>query len=116
MSAATWVRCDDCGAGFYPAQRHCTACGAWERMRVVPLPRRGRLFTWTTIHVAAADPPLPPPFALALVDLDDGPRVMAPIVLDGDPDRDLRSGMALRLVEHAGAVDDARPGFHLEVD
>jgi uncharacterized OB-fold protein len=112
MSAhATWARCEACGAGYYPAQRHCTACGTWDAFRDEPLPRTGRLFTWTVIHVGTQAPPLPVPYALGYADLDDGPRVMAPIVLDGDPESGLRRGLRLALVAHDAA--DAVP-FHLE--
>lgn len=112
MSHATWVRCEACGSGYYPPQRHCTACGTWDAFREEPLPRRGRLFTWTVIHVGAATPPLPVPYALGYADLDDGPRVLAPLVLAGDPERDLRPGQPLALVAHDAA--DTVP-FHLEV-
>lgn len=108
---ATWVRCTSCGAGYYPRQRRCTACSAWDAFRTEPLPRTGRLFTWTVIHVAAADPPLPVPYALGYVDLDDGPRVLTPIAFDGDPERDLTHGTPLALVAHDAG--DALP-FHCE--
>lgn len=109
---ATWVRCRACGAGFYPAQRRCTACGAWDQLDDEPLPRAGSLFAWTVVHVAAADPPLPVPYAVGYVDLDDGPRVLGPIAVDGDPETALRSGRRLTLVPHDPADDVP---FHLEV-
>ncbi|WP_354699642.1 hypothetical protein DSM112329_05363 [Paraconexibacter sp. AEG42_29] len=102
---ATWVRCTACDAGYYPAQRNCPACSTWDALRVEPLPRTGRLFTWTVVHVGAAAPPLPVPYALGYVDLDDGPRVLAPIVVDGDPDRELRHGLPLVLVAHDSGSD-----------
>lgn len=109
---ATWVRCEACDAGYYPAQRHCTACGTWDAMRTEALPLAGRLFTWTVIHVGTATPPLPPPYALGYVDLDDGPRVLAPIAVDGDADSVLTTGQSLVLVPHP--ADDPVP-FHMEL-
>lgn len=107
-----WVRCGACGSGYYPAQRHCTACGTWDAFVDEPLPGTGRLFTWTVVHVGTASPPLPVPYALGYVDLDDGPRVLAPIVVAGDPERDLEHGTRLVLVERDAT--DPVP-FHCEV-
>ena len=101
-----------CGAGFYPAQRHCSGCGTWDAFRTEPLPGNGRLFTWTVVHVGAARPPLPVPYALGYVDLENGPRVLAPIVVDGDPETALTAGASLVLSPHA--PDDPVP-FHMEV-
>lgn len=108
---ATWVRCRACDAGFYPTQRHCTACGAWDDFRAEPLPRRGTLFAWTVIHVATATPPLPLPYALGYVDLDEGPRVLAPIAVEGDAETALTAGQPLTLVVHDAAD---RVPFHME--
>ncbi len=110
---ATWVRCRACGAGFYPAQRHCTACGIWDELATEPLPPTGTLFTFTVIHVGVADPPLPIPYALGYVDLDDGPRVLAPIATDGDPEATLAAGTRLRIVPRDAPAD--RAPFHAEV-
>lgn len=108
---ATWSRCGACGAGFYPPQRHCTACATWDAFVAEPLPRHGSLFAWTVVHVGTASPPLPVPYALGYVDLDDGPRVLAPIVV-GDPELHLRHGTRLLLVPR-DAGDDLP--FHCEV-
>lgn len=45
-----------------------------------PASEAGRLYSWSTVHVAAGRPT---PYTLGYVDLDDGLRVLA--VLDGDP-------------------------------
>lgn len=109
---ATWSRCTACGTGAYPPQRRCTACGSWDASRADPLPVGGRLFAWTVIHVAAPEPPLPVPYAVGYVDLDEGPRVLAPIAVDGDPEARLAHGLRVRLVAH----DDGEPvPFHCEV-
>ncbi|WP_205697122.1 Zn-ribbon domain-containing OB-fold protein [Conexibacter sp. SYSU D00693] len=112
VAHGTWVRCQSCGAGFYPGQRRCTACGSWDALREEPLPATGTLFTFTVIHVATATPPLPVPYALGYVDLDDGPRVLAPIATAADPETTLAAGTRLALVVHPAG--DPVP-FHMEV-
>ncbi|HKU99319.1 MAG TPA: Zn-ribbon domain-containing OB-fold protein [Vineibacter sp.] len=69
--------CADCGtAQFYP-RGHCTACGS-ARVEVRPAAGTGTIFSITVVHrpPSAALQPFAP-YAIALVDLDEGVRLMA---------------------------------------
>jgi uncharacterized OB-fold protein len=72
-----YEHCADCGADqFYPRGR-CTACGS-ERVEIRHAAGTGTIFSITTVH----RPPSPAlqafaPYAIALVDLDEGVRMMA---------------------------------------
>lgn len=72
-----YEHCADCGAAqFYPRGR-CTACGS-VRMEMRQAAGTGTVFSITTVH----RPPSPAlqafaPYAIALVDLDEGVRMMA---------------------------------------
>jgi uncharacterized OB-fold protein len=76
-------RCLDCGAlRFYP-RRACPACWS-ERGEWTEASGRGRVHSFTVIH----RPPAPAfagrvPYVVALIDLDEGPRMMANVVGDG---------------------------------
>jgi uncharacterized OB-fold protein len=74
-------RCGTCGFTFLPPRRQCPACGAADPV-TVELPREGRVYSYTTVHVSG--PYVPAPYTLAYVDLDPGVRVLAPI-LGGTP-------------------------------
>ena len=69
--------CADCGAAqFYPRGR-CTACGS-ARVEMRRAAGTGTIFSMTIVH----RPPSPAlqafaPYAIALVDLDEGVRLMA---------------------------------------
>ena len=72
-----------CGHAFLPARKHCPACLApdpsWERAS-----GRGVILSWVVYHVAyhpAFESRLP--YNVALVELDEGPRVLTNIV-DGN--------------------------------
>lgn len=75
-------RCLDCGAlRFYP-RRACPGCWS-ERAEWIEARGRGRVASFTVIH----RPPAPAfaarvPYVVALVDLDEGPRMMTNIVGD----------------------------------
>ena len=74
-------RCDACDRLFFPPRRHCPACWSdeisWRMMG-----GRGTVWTFTEVHVAfyddtwAADVP----YVVAVVELDEGPRLLANIV------------------------------------
>jgi len=86
-------RCDDCGAAQLYARDRCLACrGAlrWEEAS-----GRGTVYSFTVIRQNYSRPFRDwIPYVVALVDLEEGPRVMTNIV-DCEPD-DVRIGMAVQ--------------------
>jgi uncharacterized OB-fold protein len=88
-------RCSDCGkAHFYP-RPFCPHCWSesvdWEQAS-----GRATLYTWSVVH----NNDLPPfgdlvPYVAAIVDLDEGPRMMTRVV--GCEFDDLRVGMQLQV-------------------
>lgn len=73
-------RCSRCDHHqFYP-RPFCLACGsrqvAWQRVS-----GRGSVYSMTTVHIQV-HPQLPPPYVVALVELDEGPRLLTNIVGD----------------------------------
>lgn len=87
------VRCHDCGeAHFYP-RPFCPRCGgeevSWEEAS-----GRATLYTWSVVH----QNDMPPfrdmlPYVAAVVDLDEGPRMMTTVV--GTDPGHLQVGMRL---------------------
>jgi len=73
-------RCGDCGGyQFYP-RGHCTACFAPDP-EWVPASGLGRVHTYTVIHrTPNAEFAADCPYVLAIVDLDEGPRMTARII------------------------------------
>jgi hypothetical protein len=68
-------RCTACRTWRHPPRLRCAHCGsrevAWERAS-----GRGRVFSWTVTH-RAVDPAFTPPYAILVVELEEGPRVVA---------------------------------------
>ncbi len=79
-AAATGVlhlqRCDACDTWRHPPRVLCAACGsaAWSWQ---PSSGLGHVFTWTITH-RAADPAFVDfvPYAIVVVELDEGPRIV----------------------------------------
>jgi uncharacterized OB-fold protein len=94
-------RCRKCGAVHYPYRMVCRRCrqNAHNEFDPVPLPRRGRLLTFTILHT------LPPDFnvaklGLGIVELEDGLRVTGQLDI-AEP----KAGMAVQ-----GSVEVVRCG------
>ena len=87
--------CSDCDHKVFPPRAHCPSCGsaglAWQ-----PVSGNGVIYSYTVAY----RPPHPVfaeqcPLAIAIVELDEGPRMMTNIV--GCEPADLQVGMAVRV-------------------
>ncbi|HEV3354739.1 MAG TPA: OB-fold domain-containing protein [Acidimicrobiales bacterium] len=102
-------RCTACGIVTFPTQAGCPRCSSMS-MESHLLPRRGRLWAWTTQHF----PPPPPysgpagkdfvPFGVGFVELGDDVRVESRLTT-ADPDA-LSTGMEMQLVVVPFRTDD----------
>lgn len=71
-------KCTSCGAHqFYP-RPFCLTCES-ESLDWVDVKGTGTVYSLTTVRMAVVDA-LPPPYLLALVDLEEGPRLLTNIV------------------------------------
>jgi uncharacterized OB-fold protein len=103
-------RCGACGITTFPAQDSCARCASPE-MEEHLLPRRGRLWAWTTQEFP---PPSPPyagatgdafvPYGIGYVELGGEVRVEARLT-ESDPER-LRTGTEMELVVVPFRTDD----------
>lgn len=98
-------RCPACGEHFFPRRRVCAKCPA-EGCEDVELGPRGRLWTWTYVHVplfAKKDAQVDA-YGVGQVDLPEGPRVQS--ILQGDRD-EFAIGMEMELDLESLRTDDA---------
>ena len=88
------ARCVDCGTINTPPSihPHCISCGS-SKFVLEPIARHGVVHTYVINHTMPA--PFQAPLGLAVVDLDDGARVMLQVVGDG---QDLAIGSEVDLV------------------
>ncbi len=69
-------RCDDCAKTYFPPRPFCPECGS-RHVSVVKASGKGRLFSYVIHHRPV--PGFTPPYAIAVVELDEGPRLMTNI-------------------------------------
>ncbi len=106
----TYQKCDDCGAiVFYPRQ-HCTSCVggnlSWHTAS-----GRGTVYTFSVVR--KAEHPFfrgQVPYAVAWIDLDEGPRLLSNIIGVDDPANDITVGQRV-MVEWEIHDDLALPLF-----
>ncbi len=91
-------KCRACNAWHHIPRQRCAHCGSYD-LQWAPCSGNGELFSWTETLTA----PLPPlqedlPFTVALVQLEEGPRLVSRLS-NVDP-ANLVLGMKLRLKIH----------------
>ena len=100
MTGPAYQRCEDCGAAIHPRRVACPACGS-RRLADAASAGRGVVYSTTTVHAREGR------YNVALVDLDEGFRVMSEVV--GIAPDDVRIGMAVRAGDDG---DGERIVFH----
>ena len=100
-------RCAICGKVFFPRFKVCPGCASRESMAEVPLSRRGKLYSYSVIHVNA--PGYKAPYAVGYVDLPEGPRVFGHV--DGWQDGPIPLDSPVEI--YAGPIGKDRNGEEL---
>ena len=78
-------RCMGCERAYFPPRPFCPTCGSRD-VAVFAASGRGRLYSYTIHHRRV--PGFTPPYSIAVVELDEGPRMMTNIVdCDQTPER-----------------------------
>jgi hydroxymethylglutaryl-CoA synthase len=100
-------RCVDCGTISTPPSihPHCVACGG-PKLEPVALARHGIVHTYVINYTMPA--PFVAPLPIAVLDLDDGARLMLQVVGDGE---ELAIGRAVRLVLRRYAYERGVPVY-----
>ena len=103
-------RCRACGRRVFYPRAACPNCLSpdleWRRVS-----GRGTLHTFTIVHRGAKNFPLAAPYVLAVVELEEGPRLMTNLVgVEADPVR-VRIGMPVEVVFEDVSSEVTLPRF-----
>jgi uncharacterized OB-fold protein len=90
-------RCRECGLVFWYPRRLCPGCGA-DAVDLTEATGRGTLYSFTLQHRPTGAYAKSEPFVLALVELDEGPRIMTNVVTDSPAT--LEVGQPVEVVFH----------------
>ncbi|MGO4714170.1 Zn-ribbon domain-containing OB-fold protein [Bradyrhizobium sp. 2TAF24] len=70
-------RCDDCTKAYFPPRPFCPSCGS-RHVSVFKASGKGMLYSYVIHHRPV--PGFTPPYAIAVVELAEGPRLMSNII------------------------------------
>ncbi|MDV3243888.1 MAG: Zn-ribbon domain-containing OB-fold protein [Nitrososphaerales archaeon] len=98
----TGSKCEKCGAEFFPPVYRCRKCGS-ESIADREMPKTGRILTYTQLHEPLPGFEAQAPFYLAVVELENGARVLTQIV--DSPDEEVKTGAKVRAAVRRVRVD-----------
>jgi uncharacterized protein len=98
------TRCTTCGRHFFPPRSFCPDCRRSGHIVEHKFKGDGNVITHTIIRTASEQFEDLTPYALAIIELDEGPRITAQIV--GDPES-VKIGMRVNPVFRRIAADGA---------
>ncbi len=101
-------RCDACDKVYFPPRPFCPGCASRE-VSVFRASGRAILYSYVINHRAA--PGFEPPYSIAVVELDEGPRMMTNIVGTPQTPEALRLDMPLEVVFEAFGDEITLPLF-----
>jgi uncharacterized protein len=79
------TRCRTCGHQSFPPRNLCRACWG-TALEWVELSATGQLYSFTRIHVAPQAFSADAPYAIGIIDLEGGPRLMCRLIGDIRPE------------------------------
>lgn len=101
-------RCDDCSEAYFPPRPFCPKCSSRD-VSVFAASGKATLYSYTISHMPA--PGFEPPYAIAVVTLEEGPRMMTNIVDCAQTPEDLELDMALEVTFEKMSDDITLPLF-----
>ena len=101
-------RCDACAHVYFPPRPFCSACGG-RKVSIFKASGRGKLYSYVIHHRPV--PGFTPPYSIAVVELEEGPRLMTNIVGCPQTPEALELDMKLEVTFHKLDDDITLPLF-----
>jgi len=73
-------RCEKCGGAFFPVRRICPNCRREGKLKPLPFSGKGKVYTYTVIRTPPEGFEEYTPYIVALVQLEEGPKVTSQVV------------------------------------
>ena len=75
-------KCEECGQVFFPPRESCPICRrkSMGKIKEIKLTGKGEIITYSIIHVGPEEFEEQVPYPIAVIQLDEGPRITAQIV------------------------------------
>ena len=87
------THCDKCGEYYYPPRNLCPKCRRSSRSVPFKFKGLGEVVTYTIIHSSTKNFEKQTPYILAIIKLDEGPRLTSQVICDHN---DIHIGMKVK--------------------
>ncbi len=76
----TGSKCEHCGKCFYPRRTICPNCRRSGNIRDIKFSGKGKVYSYTVIRVPSAEFKIYAPYIVAVVELEEGAKIISQIV------------------------------------
>ncbi len=104
------VKCETCGKNYFPSRPICPKCRRKGKLVKVQFSGKGKIYTHTTIYSAPTGFENQVPYVIALIELEEGARVLGQVV-DCDP-KDVKIGAKVEKIFREIQRDDPEGLIH----
>ncbi len=87
------TRCEKCGEYYYPPRNMCPKCRRHGVIVPFKFKGKGEVLTYTIVHSAAKDYAKQAPYILAIIELEEGPRLTSQVICAHE---DIHIGMKVK--------------------
>lgn len=94
----TFQRCSNCNEVRYPVGPMCPECRSFE-FEWIESRGRGTIYSFTVVH-HQTHPAFAVPYTVALVEMEEGPRVIAELKGDGAASPEIGTAVKVEWVDH----------------
>jgi len=92
------TRCKTCNTKFFPPRALCPNCRRKGEIAEFKFCGKGKIATFTEVHVAPEGHEMKVPYHIAIIQLDEGPTVLAQLVNFKEPNMGDRVEVAFRRI------------------
>ena len=92
----TGSACENCKTNYFPTRKLCPKCRRKGKIVMKQFSGKGKIYSFTEVTAGPAGFELEVPYLLAIVELDEGPRLTAQVV--GVGEKDVKIGDRLEMI------------------
>jgi uncharacterized OB-fold protein len=109
--------CENCGADFFPPRKICPNCGRKTKMVEKTFSGYGRIYSYTIVRTPTEEHKENAPYVLAIVQLDEGPKLTAQIIKSNNKEIKIgsRVKLAFRRITEDGKEGLIHYGYKFQV-
>ena len=99
------THCSNCKADYFPSRQVCPRCRRHGKLSAKKMPKTGKIYSFTEVHAAPTGFEYEAPYFLAIIELENGVRILAQVV--DTPKEEIKVGAKAEMRFRRVGEDDA---------